>query len=295
MNVSESLLLPQKCYSFQCLSEDDLSLIAAFSQCTASCTCDLSNVKMATPAGVVSAILASHYRVSRGWITKIIVPKNKNVLNYLERVDFFAKLPESVALDRDISYLAQNSRNASDNFSEVMIPTEFGFDHVKDVVWMYLEQEIPDRVRYLYGAFEEVLENIQQHSDPNNLGSDRCAYSCVQVQIYAGAIQLAFGDLGVGFLSTLQQNPQHFDLADEAEALRGVLLQRFSRWSHQFSYRGGGLRRASEIVTKYFQGRLKVLSHCGVAIQENGEYSFGTTEHPFPGSLIWMRLPRIRS
>lgn len=277
--------------SFYYLGIHGWSVFAELSAYTEPCICDLRKVLYVYPPGIVGLILMLHKRAGAGLPTEIMLPQNSDVLNYLERVDFLSKLPDDVKLDQDVSFLAYNQRNQSDYFSELLTPTNIDFDQVKNVIWSFLEREVSGEVHPIFGAFEEVLQNIQDHSDPSR---NQAAYYCIQVQVYQGAIELAFGDLGVGFLATLRRNPELLHLQNEVSALRGALLYGYSRFAHEKVHRGGGLRRASQIIVNRFGGKFKVLSQNGEALQSQTDgQKFETTQHAFPGTLVWMYIPRL--
>jgi hypothetical protein len=257
--------------------------------CNELCTCDMREVICVYPPGVVGLVLMAQHRSTLGLPTRAVLPVSSDVLNYMERIDCLSRLAAHVEFDRDVSYLAGNRRFSATTFTEVLAPEDAEFAHAADVIWRYLEREVPAEVHLIFSAFEEVLKNIQDHSAPDRPGS---AFCCIQVQVYDGAIELAFGDLGVGFLTTLRGNPRLPPLADEEAALRGVLLHGFSRLAHRQEHRGGGLRRASDVVAR-LRGSFKAISRNGMVLRYAADsHRFCMTSHTFPGTLMWMRIPR---
>lgn len=251
---------------------------------------DLSDVPYVHPAGIVSLVLVAVKRSQQRRLTHIVVPKNGNILNYLERIDFFRKLENIVIFDRDVSHLANNKRKESDNFSEIATPKDSNFEQISKVFYKFFIERIPDSYRKVYSTFEEILKNIRDHSNPNASGF---AYSCVQSQIYSDRIELAFGDLGQGFLHTLKTNRLYEELATEAEALEGALVNGYSRLKNINEERGGGLRRVSEIVSDC-NGKMQIISRNGIY---RGSHSFmpefKNVSTEFPGTFVSIMIPTI--
>lgn len=257
-----------------------------------ACTCDLEKTIQVYPPGVVALLLLARYRSERGLATQIIPPQSADVRNYLERIDFFANVATHAAVTQNVAYLQGNRRNHTGKFTELLTPTEHGFPEALEVIWGFLKKFIPEH-RRVYGVFDEVLTNIADHSAPDGA---RPAYSCAQVQIYQDKIELAFGDLGVGFRESLSRNPQLPRFASDRDALRAALLERSSRLAHTDRARGGGLRRAVDVVHQ-FGGTVDIRSWHG-----KGWHSPGMTlprvqsvTPGFPGTLVRMMIPRPNS
>lgn len=261
---------------------------------------DLTHTRVVYPAGVVALALITHARAQRDSPTRIVPPNSDDVLTYLGRIDFFEQIHSSASVDGDISALDHHRRRPSRRFTELIAARDQGFDDVAEVVWKHLSDRSLEEARSIFPVFEELLTNIAEHSRP---GSERPAHCFVHVQTYAHEVDLAFGDLGVGYLVTLQQNPELPPLADEMEALRGVLLNGYSRLGHQEDDRGGGLRHIHELVER-LEGRMKLLSTDGLARTSPGEEQPGWQRDsdggirpsqlaaPFPGTMAWIQLPR---
>lgn len=263
--------------------------------------CDLSRTMVVYPPGVVALALITHARAEAGRATRLVLPPtNHDVLNYLGRIDFFEHIHPDTVLDGDVSSLSRHRRNPSSRFTELIAIREQGFGDVAEVVWTHLKEQSLEEAQSVFPAFEELLTNIAEHSAP---GADRPARCLVQVQMYAGEVDLAFGDLGLGYLATLRQNPELPSLAVETEALRGVLVEGYSRLGHRDEDRGGGLRHVHDTVRR-LEGRMELLSKDGLARADaewGGRRGAGPeirTERlpiPFPGTMAWIQLPGDRA
>jgi len=259
-------------------------------------TLDLGRTRVAYPPGIVAMALITHARGRRGRATELVPPASADVLNYLGRVDFFDRIHGSVDVHGDLTDLRSHRRNPSPTFTEILSPDGAGFAEVRDVVWHHLQQHPGDLALPAFAAFDELLSNIADHSAPS---AERPATSFVQVQQYGQVIDLAFGDLGVGFLTSLGRNPTHQGLGSEREAVRRVLLQGLSGLSHESKDRGGGLRHIRQLVQR-LGGRLKILSRDGLVASGDGGsgspnstvLSGGTLPSAFPGCMAWIQLPR---
>lgn len=262
-------------------------------------TCDMRDTVRVYPPGVVALALVTHHRAASGWQTRIQPPEDDGVLTYLGRIDFFDQIHSDAHVVGDLSWLQGHRRRSSEGFSELIAARDQRFDDVAEVVWNHLQEEAPDEAQPTFTAFEELLSNIEQHSAPSQ---DQPAQSFVQVQAYQGEIDLAFGDLGVGYRASLRENPDLHALADEAEALRGVLVEGHSRFRNR-EERGGGLRYVARRV-RGLRGRMKILSGDGLARCESGrddrapgrqdrlDPKLSTIDDAFPGTMAWIQLPR---
>lgn len=77
----------------------------------------------------------------------------------------------------------------------------------------------------LAGALQEVVENVEQHSDTSEIGVDGLA----GYQVQDDWMSFSVGDTGRGVLASLHSNPAWAQLADSAAALAAITHQRASR------------------------------------------------------------------
>lgn len=275
------------------LGVDCWGAFARAAEDTSVSTCDLSGTITAYPAGVVGLLLLAHHRARLGQPLRVQPPTNPDLLNYLERIDLFSRLAECADIAGDVEHLRRNRRYESNRFTEIIDPANRGFSEVLSVIWEFFERTDPTRKERAFGIFDEVLANIRDHSSPEAPAAAAC---CVQIQVYRRSIELAFGDLGVGFRTSLSCNPHLRRYATDAQALKAAVLERHSRLSHEDQNRGGGLRRAFDLVHEV-GGSGRILTRNG-RVQQTGVIFrpiFGTTESTFPGTLAQFLLPRRAS
>jgi hypothetical protein len=87
-------------------------------------------------------------------------------------------------------------------------------------------------------VFEELGANVVQHSD-----APRTGFGWVDVDETVGRLELSFADAGVGFLASLQRNPELAGrVHDDAEALQLALTARVSGTGAGRSNMGWGLK-----------------------------------------------------
>lgn len=246
---------------------------------------NLEAVRVAYPPGSVALLLLARYRELMGCSTRIRCPQNTDVLNYLERIDFFHKAGAGVDFDADLPALAKHRRFPSTRFTELLTPSDEGFEEVQNVLYDFVRQNARQQANALYAAVDEILRNVSDHSAPGN----NAAFSCAQIQVYKNAVELAVGDLGVGFLGSLNRNPLLPKLASDRDALEGAMIEKYSRLGDR--ERGGGLRFAADAVQKS-GGSMRVQSYCGFAYTVRDGIRFQQHATAFPGTILSVRVPR---
>jgi hypothetical protein len=240
------------------------------------------------PSGIVGLTLLLQHRAQKGRHTVLIPPQNEDVLSYLGRIDFFTHLPSEVEVQGNIEHLKGRRRRDSPRFTEILLPDNQGFSDVCAVVMRFLEQQVSSGWRRAYRAFEEVISNIDHHASFRLPGD---VFSCAQVQVYTNRIELAFGDLGVGFLATLRANPAHAYLDSHKEALKGALARKYTRWHREDEHHGGGLHQIGKLLAE-IGGRMEIVTYDGYVKQgPSGRRNYNTWTIPFPGTLVWVRMP----
>lgn len=263
--------------------------LARLCQQAEPCVIDLRHTERVYPPGAVGLVLLARYRADLGHRTLFLPPVSDGLRAYLRRIDFFDNLEGLVDIEDDLSDTAHHRRNRSDRFTEILNVQE-GIDDALQVIWAFLKREVSsDQLQSTYSAFDELLTNIDMHA---SLGQRTKTFACVQTQVYSNRIEMAFGDLGVGFLATLRANPLHRHLDSDEEALRGALENGISRF-HDEAH-GDGLRRVA-LRTEALQGQLIVASKHGLARWLRGTRSYESMSSPHPGTMTWIRIPVDRT
>lgn len=251
------------------------------------CSLDLGAARCVFPPGAVAALALAEYRAAAGLATTVTVPRSADVLTYLGRIDFFKLLPEGVSVDGEIAHLDGHARHSSGTFTELVRVTPDGIEQLMDILGRFLQQHAPSLFRKTYSAVEELLSNIGRHA---SVGLGAPAYACGQVQVYANRIELAFADLGVGYLRSLRCNPDHAHFQTSEAALRGIIQRGLSRHHRPEETHGGGLRTVAQ-TAHALGGELRIITSDGQMWEQNRRRSYSTTGTSFPGTLAAAVFP----
>lgn len=279
------------------LKEDEWETIAELAHYTGNSIVSFETLQSAHPAGSVALILAAKHRQKEHHATLILTPKSKTALDYLMRIDF-PRLARrySVLFDRPQQRLEQLYRQDRDRFTEIL---QVGaprakrvFDQVKD----YYRNRFRGHFARAWSTFEQVFSNIEDHTASSG---ERPALNIIQVQGYQQHLEVAFGDLGMGFLKSLKRNPAHTTVVSEQEALSRVILDEESGLGHQNKNRGGGLRKALDAIQK-LGGSFRLVSGDGVAFRgarKHENFQFTAMQPSFPGTImaVWIPFPTQNS
>jgi hypothetical protein len=250
----------------------------------------LRNVKFADPYGVIMLLLLIKNLRVRSIDVKVVPPTNLDVLNWLERMNFFLEIEKDCEFMWDISYLKSNMRNPSRSLKEITrIISEKEITSIVEVLTNILIEDYgfqPQVVYRLGGVMIETFQNIPQHSNPR--GEDFDPYGIAAIQNYKDHFYLVVGDIGVGIRESLSLNSRYKrkKLAN-LEAIRIVLEKGASRFKDEG--RGGQIKRVCEIVSRLGGTTLLRSGSNLVAVKGNStKFSEGIN---FPGTQIAIRIP----
>lgn len=273
-------------FVLELLDESTWPLLAEVAAHDGPCVLDLSGVKIITPSGAVGMVLMTRSR--RRYLTIVILPPRKGKASaYLQLIDFLhlARVYGNVRFDRPVDYGRVTMKEIS--FTKLLISGSDDYVTAHDVIHRHFETVYPGNVRELKVVFSEVLNNIQDHASSEG----NSPFFCVQVQTGRQGLQLTFGDLGVGFRTSLARNPELSPFSDEPAALEGAIVHGYSSCSHINPERGGGLKRALDHVVR-LRGDYRVVSKDGVACMSAAHgMAFSTLSHPFPGAIVGISIP----
>ena len=250
---------------------------------------DLKNTHFFVPYGLLLLIILLKSLSQKGLKVRLSLPDSSDVMNYLERMDFFTQIDGIVELNRDIQSLRTNIRNPADSIIEVTKIREEKevMNIVNSLVDKLIDKHGFDRTRInrFGNVMSESLQNIPQHSNPDGTPYDGMA--CVQ--IYKKFFHFAVGDSGVGIYLSLNSNQRIRELnLSEKEALRKVILEGFSRLDSPG--RGVGFSSIRKIVRDMN----------GLMVVRSGGYTYflgRRTENfysvpPICGTQIGIRIPK---
>ena len=269
------------------LDERVWALFAEVAGHNGPCILDLREMATISPGGLVGLVLMTRSR--RRMYTNIIAPPKKSpVSGYLGSIDFFHLMRGhgNARFERPIDYSRQQLKPTEVAFTKLLVSESKDYDSTHRVIQQHIEVQYPETAAKLKTVFTEVLNNIRDHA-----GEDAPPFYCIQVQTYKSGLQLAFGDLGIGFKGSFQRNPGLPAFETEMHALEGAICHGYSSRSHINEERGGGLRHALDHVLK-LEGSYRVLSRDGLASASAANpLTIEAFDSPFPGSMVWIDLP----
>jgi hypothetical protein len=175
------------------------------------------------PAGIVLLAAGIADRRERGLGTRLTTAlPHGDAYRQLQRVDFFREL------EVEIEEVSERHEEAGRFVPLRRILDLATARKQADDTALVLEQQLPDvgpsPLRMARFILEELGANIVQHS-----GSARTGFGMAQAFPELRRIELAFADAGVGFLHSLQRNPElDGRIEDEAEALQLALSRGLS-------------------------------------------------------------------
>lgn len=250
---------------------------------------DLKGTSFIVPYGVMLLTILLKFLSQKGIKVRLLLPDSSDVMNYLERMSFFAQVEGLVEFDKDTQGLKFNIRNPVDSIIEVTKIKEEKevMNIVNNLVDNLIDKHGFDRSRInrFGNVICESLQNVPQHSNPD--GTPYEGMACVQ--IYKKFFHFAVGDSGVGIYPSLNSNPRIRELnLSEEDALKKVMLEGFSRFDRPG--RGEG----------FSSMRLIVKGMNGFMVVRSGGYAYflgRKTESFYPvpticGTQIGIRIPK---
>lgn len=278
----------------QVLEENFKQLISLFSGYS---VIDLKDAEFIDPYGMVGILeLGAHYN-KEGFRKTIRLPQSKDVLNYLERMDFFRFAGGIFDLDPpDPKVPGRYRRNPDSDVLLEITPIEKS-DDIHFIVGKVRERSqkilavhlhYDDRaINGFITALSEVCQNIIEHSETKGfVGIQKYHFQ----NLNRNVVKIAVMDIGIGFRKSLSNR---FKLRGDLEAIEKALLHGASRYEDEG--RGHGLAAVRRFVTAW-NGRLSIRS--GTAkLSIIPKWSRGRSQErnliPFPGSQINIMLPEV--
>lgn len=188
------------------------------------------------PAGIVLLAAGIADRRERRLRTRLTTDlPGCDAYRYLQQVNFFSEL--GVGLEEVFE-----RHDSTGRFVPLRRIADLGVARsIADQTATVLESRLPDvgpsPLRMSRFILEELGANIVQHSSRPATG-----FGMAQAFPNARSIEIAFADAGVGFLSSLQRNPEFAGrVADEAEALQLALSRGLTSRAEGRSNMGMGL------------------------------------------------------
>ena len=271
---------------------EQLALVAG---CPGTCFLDLSGIKRVTPAGAIGLLLFAKGRMTKSsqrLTTRVETPREQSsefeLLKQIDLIHLLRVHSQFQFVDRlRGGYDQAPPVPKLSAYTKTLIQGSKDREGVAEVMRRALQKSYPAESDKLLSLFSELINNIEHHTTCNGHPS----FHCVQTRANRDCLELAFGDLGPGFMTTLARNPQNPHYLTDTDALRAAMVEGRSSMSHELEYRGGGLRRALAIVSE-LGGTYRVVSNDGLA-QLNGsmDATYSTLSGNLKATMVWARLP----
>lgn len=218
----------------------------------------------------------------------LTVPESDNVRMYLARQEFFKVISKWYEIPQELRDLQDCQWSGNPRVAPLTtIEDDTDVSPVADRIERLLTSPAFDLpkpfAKGVWNILTEVFQNVPQHA---SIGLDRVEPGIAVLQVYAGCVEMAVGDIGVGLRSTLSQNPFCVGKCD-GELQELVLKQGVSRTA--LSGRGHGLYQVAATITK-LNGLLRLQSGQAATTIGSRVYRQNTCLE-FPGTQLWIRLP----
>ena len=248
-----------------------------------SVTLDLRNWSFLDIGQIVALAMMGKYFQSNGRSVDVI--DNSAISGYLQRMDFFHYLgiPSQEKFQRHSgsgNFLELSEIDQSDN--RTVLPSR-----LKEIVSSKSEVD-PSLLSALEYSFGEIIDNVSTHSETPING-------VVAAQFYPSKqfAEFCVGDLGVGIVSTLRNNPTYTALGDDEVLLVALVDGVGETTGTDFSKKGHGCGFGLAFAARLVEasgGQMWVVSRKQAAYFGKG-IKKSCAGHFFPGTLICLRIP----
>lgn len=250
-------------------------------------TIDLSDLEYVSPIGCTTLLSTLRFLDQYFFIDTIapLVSKieEKNVVSYLERMNFFLYCPGDVSSDfenaLDMDYLYSRQRNnKEDSLSEITVCNDDldveRFDSLLKRILKKMKIS-PNRISNISRIVTELGLNSVEHGKDD--GETTCLY-CIQTY-KSGKMEIAICDSGIGIVNSLKSSVKS---KNHDDVVRQAILTKASRLSEQG--RGKGLPDVKNVAFKLDNVEFYLRTHNSsyqifddkVELIKKGDYFFGT-------------------
>lgn len=227
----------------------------------------------------------------------LYLPKSEDVLNYLERMDFFRFAAKYFRLEPTKPQISEKYWRSS--YSDVLLEItrieesddiHFIVGKVRDRAQAILTRHLQYDERAINGfivALSEVCQNILEHSQHTGfVGIQKYRFQGIGKNV----VKIAVMDTGIGFRKSLSER---FSLKSDFDSIEKALLHGASRYADEG--RGQGLAAVRRFVNQW-NGKLSIRS--GTAkLSIIPEWAWGKERVSklthFPGAQVNILLPEI--
>jgi anti-sigma regulatory factor (Ser/Thr protein kinase) len=238
------------------------------------------------PTGIVLLAAGIAERQRSGLRTRIVRdPGAEDAWQYLQRIDFFAAL--GVSIDEDFERHDPRGRFVTlRRITDERLARALA-EESADCLEARVQGVASSLLRTARFVFEELGVNVVQHSGAPDTGFG-------VLQSYSNRIEIAFADRGIGFLASLQRNPELAGrIEDEAEALQLAVGKGLTGTSAPRKNMGWGLALLQQFAD-LLGGELWIASGGALLRRRTLAGARTTTVHacpPWRGSWVCLEAP----
>lgn len=258
---------------------------------------NLKEVTFIDPFGMLGLLEIGELHKSEGIFKNLILPQSKEVLKYLDRMDFFKFAGQYFNLEPSKPKISEKyHRNP---YSDVLLEitsiekTDDIHDIVKKVknrAHAILKRNLNYSDKAVNGfivALSEVCQNILEHSENTGfVGIQKYHFNNLNKNV----VKIAVMDIGIGFRKSLSKR---FSLKNDLDAVEKALLHGASRYKDEG--RGHGLAAVRRFLNQWY-GRISIRSgtakHSIIPAWSHGRERERNLPS-FPGAQINILLPEI--
>lgn len=253
-------------------------------------TLDARRLSFASPLEICGIASWAAHVVKDGRTVRVLLPEDRDVANYLLRMNLSLMLADSVQISGDLTEGERLDR------SDVLLElTRIDQPHEAD--------ELAERIAPLARRHSDARVTSAVFMGLGELLDNACSHAGSPVGVYAAAqaytgetsgrrgLEIAVADGGMGILQHLRGNPRYRRFRSSATAIRWALRPGVTGTGDR---RGYGFSDIVEEVGRAGLGRLLVRSVDGVGRvtvhRRRSRGEFETSSVAVPGTWIWLRV-----
>ncbi|MGF7396180.1 ATP-binding protein [Thermoanaerobacterium thermosaccharolyticum] len=241
---------------------------------------DLSNVDFIKPVGIAYTIAIIKYSMFKkiGKNYKIVKPNNKNVHNYLTRMNFYEMLNVNV----QYPFIKHDSNGRFCEIKEVSNSNDVDIinKHIEEIIMQNIKEEYKLRNCISY-SISEVIENIFHHSESPVNG-----FVCAQVYPQQKEFEIGIVDCGIGIKNSLSK--KYNDIENCIQAIEKALELNVTCKVDR-SNAGEGLYFTKKFIEEN-GGELAIYSGNGEYIYNNGLTRKSMDDNYYQGTIVHMKF-----
>jgi len=190
-------------------------------------TIDLSELTMISSLGCIG-LLSALDTLERFFYLDVTIPKELNVISYMERMDFFKYCPSEVrnSFEKKIDMHYYYNRNRKDTTNKLLEIQKLNSADEVDKICIAIRNILGNgsyegiRISDIIRIVTELASNAVEHGEWN-------AYASIQYYPTRGTVEITIGDNGIGIYRSLHE---YLPNQRKHEVIRQAVMTRASRY-----------------------------------------------------------------